>query len=179
LAYVFTLPAREGVRQLPAEMYFLGQLEMVLNGQDKSREADEVRDQIGKLWEKDYKAKWIAKDSPVRESSWARVVGSSKDYDVFGVEYFVPRLLSEGNPALIAYDKVIALPKQGNGPSRIFQLDKYQHEKHYFLEEFSEKAISMAEIYGDEMPDIRTVVRDAINYLDGKKEKRAEFPRKE
>ena len=66
---------------------------MVLNGQGKSREADELRERIRKLWEKDYKAEWIAKGSPVGESSWARVVGSSKDYDVFGVEYFVPRLL--------------------------------------------------------------------------------------
>lgn len=170
--------ARECLRQRPAEIYFLGQLEMALNGQGKSREADELRDQIRKLWEKDYKANWLAKHSPVGESSWARVVGSSKDYDVFGVEYFVPRLLSGGNPALIAYYKVIAVPKQGNGPSRILQLDKYQNEKHYSLEEFSEKAISMAEMYGNEMPDIRTVVRDAISYLDGKR-KRAEFPRKE
>jgi len=36
----------------------------------------------------------------------------------------------------------------------------------------------MAEMYGNEMPDIRTVVRDALSYLDGKR-KRAEFPRKE
>jgi hypothetical protein len=30
----------------------------------------------------------------------------------------------------------------------------------------------MAEMYGNEMPDIRIVVRDAIGYLDGKKEKK-------
>jgi hypothetical protein len=171
---------RECIRQLPEEIYFLGQLEMVLNGQDKFREADEFRDRIRKLWEKNYKAKWIAKGSPVGESSWARVVGSSKDYDVFGVEYFVPRLL-EGTDrdALIAYYKVIALPKQGNGSSRIFQLDKSANEKHYFLEEFSESAISMAQMYGNEMPDIRTVVRDAISYLDGKKGKEPKVRSKE
>jgi hypothetical protein len=175
--------ARECIRQLPEEIYFLGQLEMVLNGQGKSREADELRERIRKLWEKDYKAEWIAKGSPVGESSWARVVGSSKDYDVFGVEYFIPRLLEGADRkdrlALIAYYKVIALKKQGNGPSRIFQLNKSANEEHYFLEEFSQKAISMAEMYGNEMPDIRTVVRDAISYLDAKKEKKAEFPRKE
>lgn len=108
---------------------------------------------------------------------------SSKDYDVFGVEYFVPRLLEGADRkdrlALIAYYKVIALKKQGNGPSRIFQLNKSANEEHYFLEEFSQKAISMAEMYGNEMPDIHTVVRDAISYLDGKKEKKAEFRRKE
>jgi hypothetical protein len=172
---------RECIRQLPAEIYFLGQLEMVLNGQGRFREADELRHQIRKLWEKNYKAEWIAKGSPVGESSWARVVGSSRDYDVFAVEYFVPRLL-EGKDrkdpfALIAYYKVIALPKQGNGPSRILQFDKAANEKNYFLEEYSEKAISMAEMYGNEMPDIRTVIRDAISYLDGKKAKGAEFER--
>ena len=172
---------RECIRQLPEEIYFLGQLEMVLNGQDKFREADEFRDRIRKLWEKDYKAAWIAKGSPVGESSWSRVVGSSKDYDVFGAEYFVPRLL-EGRDrkdplALIAYYKVIALPKKGSGPSRIFQLDKSASERHYFLEEFSENAISMAERYGNAIPSIRTVVADAMSYLDGKKEKQAAFQR--
>ena len=74
---------------------------------------------------------------------------------------------------------LIALPKLGSGPSRLFELDKYANEKDYFLEEFSENAISMAEMYGNKMPDIRTAVRDAISYLDGKKEKRGEFLRKE
>jgi hypothetical protein len=64
---------------------------------------------------------WIAKGSPVGESSWARVVGRSKEYDVFGVEYFVPRLLRGGpidkDPeALIAYYKVIAFPEGGKWP---------------------------------------------------------------
>src|SRR5215472_7961764 len=132
---------RECIRQLPEEIYFLGQFEMVLNGEGKFREADELRDKIRKLWKKDYQAKWIAKGSPVGESSWARVVGFSKEYDVFGVEYFVPRLI-EGSDrkdplALIAYYKVIAFPKAVNGTSRVLQLDKSASEKHYFLEEFS------------------------------------------
>jgi hypothetical protein len=174
---------RECIRRLPKEIYFLAQLEMVLNGQGRFGDADKLRDRIRKLWEKDYKAAWIAKGSPVAESSWSRVVGSSKDYDVFGAEYFVPRLL-EGRDrkdplALIAYYKVIALPKEGSGPSRIFQLDKSASEKNYFLEEFSEKAISIAEVYGNAMPGIRSVVADAISYLDGKKEKQAEFRRQE
>lgn len=167
--------ARECVQQLPEEIYFLGQLEMVVNGQGRFREADELRDKIRKLWETDYKSKWIANGSPVGESSWARVVGFSKEYDVFGVEYFVPRLL-EGSDrkdpsALIAFYKVIAFPKTTNGPSQIFQLDKSANEKHYFLEEFSDTAISMAKMYGNELPDIRAVVADAIGYLDGKNKK--------
>ena len=106
------------------------------------------------------------------ESSWARVVGRSKEYDVFGVEYFVPRLL-QGGPidkdpqALIAYYKVIAFPMAGNGPSRIFQFDMCASEKNYFLEEFSEGSIIMAKMYGNEMPHIRTVVAEATGYLDG------------
>jgi hypothetical protein len=155
---------------------------MVLNGQRKFREADGVRDQIKKLWKEDYEEHWIAKGSPVGESSWARVVASSTEYNVFGVEYFVPRLLEGANRkdplALLAYYKVIALPKKGNRASRIFQLDKSTNEQHYFLEEFSEKAVSVAEMYGSEMPDIRIVVADTIGYLDGKK-KKPEFRRKD
>jgi TonB family protein len=171
--------ARECIRQVPADISFLGQLERILNGQGNFREADELRDQVRTLWEKNYKAEWIAKGSPLGESSWTRFAGSSKDYDVFGLEYFVPRILWRGDPALIGYYEVIALPKLGSGPSRLFELDKYANEKDYFLEEFSENAISMAEMYGNKMPDIRTAVRDAISYLDGKKEKRGEFLRKE
>ena len=135
------------------DIYVLGQLEMVLNGQGKFREADELRDKIRKLWEKDYKAKWIARGSPVGESSWAREVGSSEEYDVFGVEYFVPRLL-EGSDrtALFAYYKVIAFPKTTNGPARIFQLDKSANEKHYFLEEFSDTAIRWRKCTGMNYP---------------------------
>ena len=69
--------ARECIQQLPEEPYFLAQLGIVLNGQGKFREADELRDKIRKVWERDYKAKWIANGSPVGESSWARVVGFS------------------------------------------------------------------------------------------------------
>jgi hypothetical protein len=166
---------RECIRQLPKEIYFLAQFEMVLNGQGKFGEADELRDRIRKLWEKDYKAAWIAKGSPVGVSSWSRVVGSSKDYDVVGAEYFVPSLIGGRNRkdplALFAYYKVIAVPKKGSGPSRLFRLDKSAIEKNYFLEEFSENAISMAKTYGTAMPGIRTVVEDAISYLDGEKEK--------
>ena len=171
---------RECIRQMPEEIYCLGQMEMVLNGQSKFRQADELRDRIRKLWEEDYKANWIAKGSPVGESSWARVVGFSKEYAVFGAEYFIPRLFegSAKDPsALIAYYKVIAFPKTGNGPSRIFQLDKSAIEKHYFLEEFSDEAISLSKMYGNQIPDIRAVVADTIAYLDGKKEKEAEFRR--
>jgi CHAT domain-containing protein/Tfp pilus assembly protein PilF len=162
--------ARECIRQRPEEIYFLAPLEIVLNGQGKFGEADALRDRIRKLWKKDYKAEWIAKGSPVGESSWARVLSFSKEYEVVGAEYFVPRLL-EGSDrkdplALIAYYKVIALPKSGNGPSRIFQLDKSAIEKAYFLEEFSKQAITLAKTYGNGLPELRTVVADAIAYLD-------------
>ena len=168
---------RECIQQLPDEIYFLGQLEMVLNGQGKFREADELRDNIRKVWERDYKAKWIAKGSPVGESSWARVVGSSKEYDVFGVEYFVPRVIEGSDPsALIAYYKVIAFPKAGDGTSRVLQLDKSASEKYYFLEEFSGRAVTMAKMYRNEIPDIRAVVADAIAYLDRTKDKQGELP---
>ena len=162
---------RESIRQLPNEIYFLAQLEVVLNGQGKFRDADELRNRIRALWERNYRSEWIAKGSPVGESSWLRVVSSSKDYHVFGVEYFVPRLIEGAGPkdplALFAYYKVIAVPKTGNGPSRVFQLNKSKSEKAYFLEEFSDNTITLDSTYGTEIPDIRTVVGDAARYLDG------------
>lgn len=162
---------RECLRQAPEEIYFLGQLDMVLNGQGKFGDADELHDRIRKLWEQKYKEKWIAKGAPVAESSWARMITTSKEYYVIGAEYFIPRLLEGNNQddplALIALYKVIALPRQGSSPARILQLNKARSEKDYFLEEYSEGGIIMAAIYGRNKPDMRTVVADAVSYLDG------------
>jgi hypothetical protein len=163
---------RECLKQAPEEIYFLGQLDMVLNGQGKFGDADALRDRIRKLWEQKYKEKWIAKGAPVSESSWARMITTSKEYYVIGTEYFIPRLLEGANHddplALFAFSKVIALPKQGSGPARILQLNKTRNENNYFLEEYSESAIIMAAKYGRNEPDIRAVVTDAVRYLDRK-----------
>jgi hypothetical protein len=160
---------RDCLRQAPEEIYFLSQLDMVLNGQGKYHDADAAGDRIRTIWVKKYKDKWLAKGAPISESSWSRMMSASRDYYVSGAEYFMPRVL-EGKPgdplALIAFYKVIALPKQGGGPARIFQLDKAKVENYYFLEEYA-RAITRVSSYRTR-PDIRTLVSDTVSYLDQK-----------
>jgi hypothetical protein len=163
---------RDCLRQVPHEIYFLGQLEMSLNGQGKYAEADQVAARVRQIWKSEYKEQWIANGSPVAEASWARIMVSSKDYYVIGTEYFMPHLVGGDAAAkdktltLMAYYKVIALPKGRDGISRIFMLDKTASEKRYFLEEFSTKAILMVATYGNEKPDIRTLTKVVADYLD-------------
>jgi hypothetical protein len=164
--------ARECLWQVPHEIYFLGQLEISLNGQGKYVEADQVAARVRQIWKSEYKEHWIAEGSPVAESSWARVIIFSKDYYLFGTEYFMPHLVG-GDPKhkneafdLMADYKVIARPKQGGGASRIFMLDKTGSEKRYFLEEFSAKQITLVATYGNEKPDIRTLTKKVADYLD-------------
>jgi hypothetical protein len=162
--------ARECLRQVPHEIYFLGQLEMSLNGQGKHREANDLAANIRQIWKSEYKEGWIAKGSPVAESSWARIMTASRDYYVIGTEYFMPHLV-EGDPkskstSLWADYKVIALPKRKDGGSRIFMLDKAAPEKNWFLEEYSERDIVMVAAYGKEKPDIRDLAKKVVDYLD-------------
>jgi hypothetical protein len=162
--------ARDCVAQAPEEIYFLSQLDMVLNGQGKFQDADELRDRIRKLWEEKYKETWLAKGAPVSESSWARMLTTSKQYNVIGTEYFLPRLLEgkkDDRVAVHAFYKVIAVPGDNHGSSRILQLDRSGTEKNYFLEEYSVGRITMAATYAEQKPDIRTVLKDAVAYLDG------------
>ena len=154
---------RECLRQVPHEIYFLSQLEISLNGQDKHGEADDVAARIRQIWKSEYKEAWIAKGSPVADSSWARIMTASRDYYVIGTEYFLPHPLGEH---LMADYKVIALPKRKDGGSRIFMLDKTASEKNYFLEDYTGVAIVMVAAYGKEKPDIRDLAKMVAGYLD-------------
>jgi hypothetical protein len=100
--------ARECLRQIPHEIYFLGQLEISLNGQGKYTEADQVAASVRQIWKSEYKEHWIAEGSPVAESSWAMVVIFSKDYYLFGTDYFMPHLV-------------------GGDPERRHRLDRYSY----------------------------------------------------
>ncbi len=162
--------ARECLRERPHEIYFLSQLETSLNGQGKRGEADEVAASIRQIWKTEYKERWIAKGSPVAESSWARIVTASKDYYVIGTEFFMPHLVG-GEPedkmtSLWADYKVIALSKRKDGGSRLFLLDKAVSDKNYFLEEYTDTAIIMVAEYGNEKPDIRDLANEVAAYLD-------------
>jgi hypothetical protein len=164
---------RECLKQAPHDIYFLGQLEMSLNGQGKYAEEDQVAANVRQIWASEYKQEWLAKGSPVAESSWARIMISTKDYYAIGVEYFVPHLV-EGNPSakdkkfnLMADYKVIALPKRKDAGSRIFQLNKTAWEKDYWLEEYSRESINTIQTYAVK-PDIRAVTKAVADYLDQK-----------
>ncbi len=154
---------RECLRQVPHEIYFLGQLEMSLKGQGKHGEADEVAARVRQIWKSEYKERWIAKGAPVAESSWARIMTASRDYYVIGTEYFLPHPLGGD---LMADYKVIALPMRKESGSRIFMLDKAASEKNYFLEEYTRNAIVMVAAYGKEKPDIRDLTKKVADYLD-------------
>jgi hypothetical protein len=164
---------RECLKQAPHDIYFLGQLEMALNGQGKYAEDDQVAANVRQIWASEYKEEWLAKGSPVAESSWARIMISTKDYYAIGVEYFLPHLV-EGDPTakdkksnLMADYKVIALPKQKDAGSRIFQLNKTAWEKLYWLEEYSRESITTVHTYAVK-PDIRAVTKAVADYLDQK-----------
>ena len=162
---------RECLKQAPHDIYFLGQLEMALNGQGKYAEDDQVAANVRQIWASEYKEEWLAKGSPVAESSWARIMISTKDYYAIGVEYFMPHLV-EGDPTakdkrsnLMADYKVIALPKRKDAGSRIFPLNKTAWEKLYWLEEYSRESINTVHTYAVK-PVIRAVTKAVADYLD-------------
>jgi len=161
---------RECLKQAPHDIYFLGQLEMALNGQGKYAEDDQVAANVRQIWASEYKEEWLAKGSPVAESSWARIMISTKDYYAIGVEYFLPHLV-EGKAAkdkrsnLMADYKVIALPKRKDAGSRIFQLNKTAWEKLYWLEEYSSESVNTVHTYPVK-PDIRAITKAVAEYLD-------------
>ena len=164
---------RECLLQSPHEIHFLGQLEMSLNGQGKYAEDDQVAANVRQIWASEYTEEWLAKGSPVAQSSWARIMISTRDYYAIGVEYFLPHLV-EGDPAakdkksnLMADYKVIALPKRKDTGSRIFQLNKTAWEKQYWLEEYSSESITTVHVYAVK-PDIRAVTKAVADYLDQK-----------
>lgn len=155
------------IQEAPNNINSLELLEVLMNGQHKFHEADEVRTQIRTLWLQQCKKDWIAKGSPTEESHWWRMASQSKDYYVVGSEYFLPQII-EGDPrdrsALIGYYRILGYPTAG-GRARLFLLNHAKTEKDYFLEEFSRDKITMASSYA-KMPDLRVVVADVVKYLD-------------
>lgn len=160
---------RECLRQAPVGLYFLSQLDIVLNGQGKFHDADELRDHIRGIWKEKFRGKSPARGGLVSKAGWTRVVACAKDYQIIGLEYFTPHFLSgtgSEDPLLLSsFYEIEAIPIQGSSSARIFLLDRFKAEKKYFLEEFGPRSITMAAAY-DEKPDIRAVVKDAIKYLD-------------
>jgi hypothetical protein len=158
---------RKCVEMHPKEVVFLSKLDIVLNGQGKYSEASKLRKQILDIWHQYYEADWRAKGSPVRESSWARMIVSTKDYNVIGVEYFVPQLLNE-DPPLKAFYKVIALPRSQDMKARLFKLEMSQWDdtRFHVLREQLESGGKQIVQYGDKRPAFHRMVKDAAAYLE-------------
>jgi hypothetical protein len=158
---------RSCLDKLPEDLYFLIQLDIALNGQEKYGAADRVRDQILEIWHREHEGDWKAKGSPVAEASWARLILSSREYYVVGAEYYVPEVLGSEPPQILVYYKVIALPKVEGKQPRLFKLEMSEIvTKYYVLRETFRSGGRQVVPYGDRKPDIRQVVADAIAYLD-------------
>ena len=158
---------RNCVKKHPKEVAFLSKLDIVLNGQGKYTEAGKLRKQILEIWHQYYEADWRARGSPLRESSWARMILSTNDYVVIGVEYFVPQLLNE-DPPLKAFYKVIALPRSKDINARLFKLEMSQWDEtkfHVLREQFENGGKQIVQ-YGDKRPAFHRIVKDAAAYLE-------------
>ncbi|MDX1488872.1 MAG: hypothetical protein R3268_11765, partial [Acidiferrobacterales bacterium] len=114
---------RTCLREHPRQVVLLSQLDIALNGQGKHQEAERVRERILQTWHQNHEASWRARGSPVGEATWARMILSSREYDVIGAEYFVPEVLGTEPPQIVVYYKVIALPKVEGKSPRLFKLE--------------------------------------------------------
>jgi len=158
---------REGLKEAPEDLWFLSRLDVVLHGRDKDKEASEVRTQILDAWRRSYREAWIQKGSPVGEATWVRMMTSSRDYRVYGAEYFTPEVLG-GDFPITSFYKVIALPKEGGEGGRVFKLEMSDLiEEFYVLRELLENGGGQQAVpYGPRKPDLRQLVKDAVQYLD-------------
>ena len=162
---------RQCLQQVPEELYFLSQLDIVLNGQGKYHAADELRNQIRDIWERHHKAKWIEKGSPVSEATWARMIVPAESYYVAGTEYFQPEVIGS-EFTITSFYKIIALPKSQDEETRIFKLEMSNLvEEYYVLRElFPDGGGQQIIPYGGKKPEFRTLVKDAVTYLDAEQE---------
>ena len=160
-------PVRKCVKQHPKEVAYLSKLDIVLNGQGKYAEAGKLREQILDIWHRYYEADWRARGAPVAESSWARMIVSTKNYIVIGTEYFVPQLLND-DPPLKAFYKIIAMPRSEDRQARLFKLEMSQWDEtkfHVLREQFQSGGKQIVQ-YGEKRPAFHRMVEDAAAYLD-------------
>jgi hypothetical protein len=114
---------RKILQRVPEELYFLSQLDIVLNGQGKYQEADELRKHIRSIWESKYKANWVANGSPVAEATWARMIVSTPKYEIIAAEYFQPEVIGASPFAITSFYKIIVRPKSKANMTRVFKLE--------------------------------------------------------
>jgi tetratricopeptide (TPR) repeat protein len=164
--------ARKCLEQTPRDLAFLSQLDMSLNGQERHAEADQLRDHILEVWEQDRKEEWLAKGSPKGEATWARFIVPSKDYVVIGTQYFTPELLGAvDEPHITSFYKIILRPRDKSHGLHIMKLEMSELvEPYYVLREQVKNGGDQLIPYGSRKPELREVVHDLLEVLEGKRE---------
>lgn len=160
--------ARQCLEVAPEELGFLSKLDMALNGQDRTAEADEVRARIRDLWMRRYRDNWIARGSPAGESAWARMIFEARLYHVYLTEYYEPQELEIDGVAVRVPYKIVASPKGKGGGGRVFKLEPRQNSagtEVYSLREVLQAVHKLAVHYGSEEPPVRQVVADTLEFL--------------
>ena len=159
---------RKCLEGFPEDLAFLSNLDIVLNGQGKFNASKQVHDRILEIWKRDHAAKWRDKGSPVREATWARMIMQSKDYFVVGTEYFTPEPLGKEPAMIYSFYKLIAFPKAEGAEARLFKLEMSDILGKYYVlrESFTNGGGAQRIPYGDQLPELRRVVIEAVSYLD-------------
>jgi hypothetical protein len=158
------------LQQVPEDLYFLSQLDLVLNGKGKYQEAEVLRSQILEIWERDHKAKWVEAGSPIAKATWARMFVPAQSYRVIGTEYYQPEVIGSDFP-ITSFYKIIAQPTKREQHPRVFKLEMSKlNDEFYVLREYFQGGGQQIVQYGVEKPDFYRVVMDTKTYLDAEEQ---------
>ena len=88
---------------------------------------------------------------------------------MIGTEYYTPEVLGEAPAQILVFYKVIALPMADENEARLFKFEMSEIEtKYYVLRESLGNDGRQVIPYGEQKPDLRQVVTEAVSYLDRK-----------
>lgn len=161
---------RKSLEHAPRDLAFLSQLDSTLNGLERFAEADQLRDRILQIWEQDQKQKWLAKGSPKGEAAWARFIVPTKDYWVIGCQYFTPELLGAGEPQITSFYKIVLHPRDHSHGTHVMKLEMSRLDQPYYvLREALRNGGDQLIPYGSQKPELRQVVHDLLEVLNGKR----------
>ena len=163
---------RECIKAAPNDIYFLSRLEIILNAQNKFKEADELSKKIHTIWEKSFDETdgKNANTKYTRNDQHLRVIGHAVKYTILGAEFFQHVKMKWRPPLFNTYlvYTLSAFPKSEGSAERRFVLEKNHTIKmtSYLLKEYlpnGEK--NMFFLYDAQQPHIREVANDVIEFL--------------
>jgi len=173
---------RKCIKQKPTAIYFLSRLEVVLNAQNKYKEADELSTKIDSIWATSHKENKKTHNNSPDTSNHIRVLVPAKEYNVWGAEFFQPvkmKLPLSTFKIELLYT-LTASPKSKTTEKRHFvlEMDFAGVEKSYVLKEWLANGKQhMFFSYGTQKPHIREVANDVVEYLNKEtKHKRSILP---